>query len=109
MVRRKIFFAVRLLEVKTKNADRIMQTIPGLAAYGHFYCRPSHTKFIQQADDYNPSVKEIPDDILTAVANAIVVRNPALMMHLTEDKETGEYIDQSENDYKEPATVRGCP
>jgi hypothetical protein len=107
MIKRKIFFTVRLLEVRTKNADRIMQTIPGLAAYGHFHVRPSHTKFIAQADDYNPSVKDIPDDLLTAVANAIVDRNPALAQTLVTDPETGE-IGMDESEY-EPLTVRGCP
>src|SRR3990170_4154689 len=55
MMKRRMFYAVERLEVKTKNSDRIMQTIPGLAAFGHFHIRPTHTKFLQQADEYDPS------------------------------------------------------
>ncbi len=107
MVKRKIFFIVSRLEVRTKNADRIMQTIPGLAAYGHFHVRPSHTKFIQQADDYNPSVKDIPDDLLTSVANAIVDQNPALQAMLVENPVTG-MLEMDESQY-EDLHPGGCP
>lgn len=106
MQRRRIYVVVERLEVRTKNADRIMQTIPGLAAFGHFHVRPSHDKFIKQADDYNPAVKEIRDDLLTAVANGIISRNPALYARMSETKE-GLVID-NEDEYK-PLRVRAAP
>lgn len=107
MHRRRIYVAIDRLEVRTKNSDRIMQTIPGLVAYGHFHCRPSHTKFLQQADDYAPAVKDIPDDILTAIANGIISYNPALRSHMVEDETTGLMI-LDESQYK-PIRVRASP
>lgn len=107
MIKRRIFVAVEALQVKKmSNADRIMQTIPGLAAFGHFYCRPHHTEFLKEADDYDPQVKDIPDDILTSIANAIISYNPALRTAMT-DPETG-IIEDDESGY-EPLTVRGAP
>lgn len=105
MNRRRIYVAVDRLEVRTKNADRIMQTIPGLAAFGHFHVRPSHDKFIKQADDYNPGVKEIRDDLLTAVANAIIRRNPALYNNMSEKE--GRVL-EDESQYKR-LRVRAAP
>lgn len=106
MLKRKIFVATELLEVRSKNADRIMQSIPGLVAYGHFFIHKSMTAFVTQADDYDPSIKKIKDDILTAVANGIISANPALMAIMTES-ETGEPANE-EAGYK-PIRVRGCP
>jgi len=107
MTKRRMFYAVEQLTVKTKNADRIMQTIPGLAAFGHFHVRPTHTKLLQQADEYDPSIKDIPDDLLTAIANAIISLNPAMRSLLTED-ELGGLVLENEENY--PALVsRGCP
>jgi hypothetical protein len=106
MQRRRIYVAVERLEVRTKNADRIMQTIPGLAAFGHFFVRASHDKFIKQADDYNPAVKEIADDLLTAVANAIISRNPALYQRMAGADE-GRVLDD-ESQFK-PLRLRAAP
>ena len=109
MTKRRIFVAVEQLQVKrTSNADRIMQTLPGLFAFGHFWCRPHHTKFIQQADDYDPQIKDIKDDILTAIANGIVSMNPALrVLSGSEEDEYKRLIDE-EKEYK-PLTFRGAP
>lgn len=108
MVKRRMFYAVERLEVKTKNADRIMQTIPGLAAYGHFHIRPTHTKFLQQADEYDPAIKDIPDDLLTAVANAIISLNPAIRSQLVEDELGFLMAQDDESEYK-PIRLRGSP
>lgn len=107
MNKRRIYVAVDLMEVKTKNADRIMQTIPGLTAFGHFWIRPGMSKLIEQADDYDPAVKNIRDDILTAIANGIICLNPALRRNLTQDPETGALRDD-ESDYK-PLRIRHAP
>jgi hypothetical protein len=107
MTKRKIFVAVEALQIKKRsNADRIMQTIPGLAAFGHFYCRPHHAKFLSQADDYDPQTKNIPDDILTAIANAIISYNPAIRAAMT-DPETGLAV-EDESIYEE-LDFRGAP
>ena len=106
MIKRRMFYAVEELKVRTSNADRIMQTLPGLLSFGHLHCRPHHSKFISQADDYDPQVKDIKDDILTMLANAIIASNPALRANLTDDTKVG-YID-NEDDYQ-PLVVRGSP
>ena len=108
MMKRRMFYAVERLEVKTKNSDRIMQTIPGLAAFGHFHIRPTHTKLLQQADDYDPSVKDIPDDLLTAIANAIISLNPAIRSLLVED-ELGYLLAQDDEREYKPLRLRGAP
>jgi len=107
MIKRRIFVAVEALQVKKmSNADRIMQTIPGLAAFGHFYVRSHHSKLLKQADDYDPQTKNIPDDILTAIANGIISYNPALRAAMT-DPETG-LIQDDESMYPD-LVVRGAP
>lgn len=107
MQKRRIFVAMSLLEVKTKNADRIMQTLPGLVAFGHLHIRTTHTALITQADDYDPTVKDIADDILTMIANAIIEGNPALRESLLEDL-MGNTYDASEDGYK-PLAYHGAP
>lgn len=109
MQKRRMFVAIERLEVKKqKNADRIMQTLPGLISFGHFYVRPHHTKFIQQADDYDPQVREIKDDLLTAVANAIISSNPGLRLEYASDESYLKQLAEEEREYK-PLTVRGAP
>jgi len=110
MVKRRLYVMVDLLEVKTKNADRIMQTIPGAAAYGHLWLHPGMTEIVQEADDYDPQVKDIADDYLTAIANGIIALNPALRLALGGDSEVGNELleHQDERDYK-PLVVRGAP
>lgn len=107
MIKRRIFVAVEALQIKRmSNADRIMQTIPGLAAFGHFYVRPHHSKLLKQGDDYDPQTKDIPDDILTAIANGIISYNPAMRAAMV-DEQTGQLIDD-ESEY-EPLTIGGAP
>lgn len=108
MIKRKIFVAVEELKIGSKsNADRIMQSVPGLVAYGHLWVHASMTEFVSQADDYDPTVKDIADDYLTALANGIISANPALMLEFSEDPETG-VISMNEDEYK-PLRVAGCP
>lgn len=107
MTKRRIFVATEQLEVRTKNSDRIMQTIPGLAAFGHFHVRPTHTKLIEQATDYDPQQPAAKDDILTAIANGIVAYNPALKSRLIENPVT-KVMEVDESEY-ETLEAGGCP
>ena len=107
MTKRRIYVAVDRLEVRTKNSDRIMQTIPGLAAFGHFFIRPGMSKLIEQADDYDPSLTNAKDDLLTAIANGIISSNPALKSRMIEDKTTGLLV-LDESEYK-TLNVRHAP
>jgi len=107
MAKRRMFLPIDKLEVRTKNADRIMQTIPGLSSFGHFYVRPGMTKLIEQADDYDPTVENIRDDILTAIANGIISLNPAMRSAMVEEEGTGMLI-VDESMY-EPIRIGGAP
>ena len=107
MIKRRIFVAVDKVSVKTKNADRIMQTIPGLAAFGHFWVRPTQTLLLEQADNFDPQDKDAVDDLLTAIANGIISYNPALRTALTVDSETGAMV-YDESEY-EPLSLHGAP
>lgn len=109
MQKRKLFVMVEELKIgKTSNADRIMQTIPGLVAFGHMYLHPGMTELISQMDDYDPTVKDISDDYLTALANGIISINPALR-HLIGDASSDEAgYEDDESEYK-PLRVRAAP
>jgi len=108
MTKRRMFYAVERLQIGSKsNADRIMQTLPGLMAFGHLHIRPHHTKFIQQADDYDPSVKNIADDLLTAVANGVISLNPAMRSTLVEDDHG--YLHPADEDAYKPLVRRAAP
>lgn len=106
MIKRRIFVAIEKLEVRTKNADRIMQAIPGYVAYGHFHVHAGMTELITQADDYDPQQKEIPDDYLTAIANGIISANPALRQRMLEEQGREVYEDAED---VEPLTIGGAP
>lgn len=108
MQKRKLFVAMEMMNVRTRNADRIMQTIPGLAAYGHLWLHKSMSFIVAQADDYDPAVKDIADDYLTAIANGIISANPALMLQLSEGGEIGEAPASNEDLYK-PLRIESCP
>lgn len=107
MTKRRIYVAIDKLVVRTKNADRIMQTIPGLAAFGHFYVRPGMSKLIEQADDYDPETLNAKDDLLTAIANGIISLNPAMKSRMVADPETGTLV-LDESEYK-PLRIRHAP
>ena len=108
MKKRKLYVMVEELKIgRTSNADRIMQSIPGLAAFGHLWLHPGMVELVQEADDYDPAVKEIADDYLTALANGIIASNPALRLLMGTDGEEGEVYDD-ETDYK-PLRVRHAP
>lgn len=90
MKKRRIFVAIDAIQDKRSKANRIMQALPGTVAYGHFWVRPGATQLISQADDYDPNVKEQPDDLLDAISTGIIAYNPALRQSSSDDIE-GEY------------------
>lgn len=110
MTKRRIFVPVEAIQDRRSKANRIMQALPGLVAYGHFYIRPSMTELIAQADDYDPNVKDQPDDLLDAIATGITCMNPAIRLEASSDID-GEFRrikEEEERDY--PAlSGGGCP
>jgi len=109
MIRRRLFFPVYEFTTRNRsNADRIMQTLPGLLAFGHLHVRPHHTTFVSQADDYDPQVKKIKDDILTMLANAIIAENPVLLAAMEGSGDVAGPGLENEDEYK-PLMVGGAP
>lgn len=110
MKKRRLYVMVEELKIgRTSNADRIMQTIPGLVAFGHLHIHKSMVDFVTEADDYDPTVKDIADDWLTALANGIISGNPALLAMMAEQgaESLGEYV-EDESQYK-PIRLRAAP
>lgn len=108
MIKRRIFVTIDAIQDRRKKSDRIMQALPGYVNYGHFHIRRSMTELITQADDYDPSVKDQPDDILDMISTAIIAYNPALRQRSENDIE-GEYQRvEEERDYPE-LEFRGAP
>lgn len=102
MKKRRVWLAIDPIQDRRSKANRIMQAIPGTVAYGHFWIRPSHSELITQADDYDPNVKDQPDDLLDAIATGIISYNPALRQASDDDIE-GEYMrirQEEKTDYK---------
>lgn len=110
MQKRKLYVMVEELKIgKTSNADRIMQTIPAALAFGHIHVHPSLSELLTEADDYDPAVKDAADDWLTALANAIIAGNPALLQLMDEEgSNDGVYDPLDERSYK-PIRVRCAP
>lgn len=106
MLKRRVWVAIDAIQDKRSKANRIMQAIPGLTSYGHFYIRPSMNELITQADDYDPNIKDQPDDLLDAIATGITAMNPAMRANNTID---GEYSYVEEEREYERLEVKGCP
>lgn len=105
MVKRRIFVAIDPVQDKRSKATRITQMLPGLVSYGHFFIRPEMTEFVTQADDYDPSTKDQPDDLLDAIATGLTAMNPALRSGITIE---GDFIVEDESEYPE-LECQGAP
>lgn len=107
MQKRRIFVAVEAIQDRRSKATRIMQAIPGYLAYGHFFIRPTMTELIQQADDYDPQVKDQPDDLLDAIATGIISMNPGLRSQ--GDDIEGSYTHVEDESAYPRLRFGGCP
>ena len=106
MKKRRIFLPIDKVQDRRKKSDRIIQTLVGLVSYGHLYIHASHTKLLQQLDDYDPVDKSLYVDLLDALAMGITSVNPALRSQVTIDGDFEVLDDESE--FKELA-FGGCP
>lgn len=66
----KVFLPVYQIQDKRRKADRIVQSLGGLSAYGKLWCRPSQSKFLEQFTEYSPTYGGH-DDVLDAIAMGI--------------------------------------
>lgn len=98
MIKRRQFVTIDAIQDKRSKADRIMQAIPGYVNWGHFWVRAGMTELVTQADDYDPEVRDQPDDLLDMIATAIISYNPALRSN-SDDELEGEYRRVEEEEY----------
>ena len=106
MIKRRVFVPIQAIQDRRSKANRIMQAIPGYLHYGRFFIRPSMTELVSQMDDYDPSVKDQPDDLIDAIATGIIAWNPSLRQHGADIE--GEFAREEEDRY--PALeFGGCP
>lgn len=70
MREQRIYLPVYQIQDKRGKADRIVQALGGISAYGKLWCKPSHTKFIEQFTEYSPTYGGH-DDVLDAVAMGV--------------------------------------
>jgi len=109
MKKRKLYVMVEELKIgKTRNSDRIMQTLPGLMAFGHLWLHPGMVELVTEADDYDPAIKDIADDYLTALANGIISGNPALR-HMLGDASLDDETPELDEEEFRPLRIRGAP
>jgi len=85
MKKRRIFVPIHKIQDKRKKSDRIIQAISGFLHYGRLVVHPSMTKLIQQLEDYDPLI-EMHDDVLDALAMAIMELNPWMILEGDDEK-----------------------
>lgn len=109
MRRRRMFIPMERIQDQRSKADRILQHIPVLLAYGHLYIHASMSELITQTDDYDPSVDDQSDDILDALAMACRLAGPMLRTpYLTDDNTMeGDFRELDNEDDFEPLNYDG--
>lgn len=108
MAKRRLWVPIQQIETKTRKADKIITAIAGVLHYGHLWIHASMQELVEQADMYNPEDPDAEDDILDALAMAIIKLNPSLAYATPMDIE-GEYmVVEDEREYDE-VTIGGCP
>jgi hypothetical protein len=103
MIRRRMFVPVELVQDRRAKSDRIIQALAGLVAYGHLHIHSSMSKLMQQLDDFD-STTDQHDDVIDALAIAIMSMNPALRLSTND----GEIFEDDEDEYEE-LSFGGCP
>lgn len=104
---RKVFVPIDKIQDSRHKADKILQHIPTLLAYGHLHIHPSMSSLVEQMDEYDPSDTGIHDDILDALSMAIRTAGPMLKSPYVLEGQVKEVDDES--DYKRLAAIGGCP
>lgn len=106
---RRLYVPIVHIDDRRSKADKILQNIPQLLAYGHLWIHPSMTSFITQMDDYDPApTSRAHDDILDALAMGINLAGALLQSPYTIDN-TGNIHEIDESDYPALTYTGGCP
>jgi len=66
----RLYIPVYQIQDRRRKADRIIQAIGETSGYQRLYCLPSHSKFIEQYTEYNPTAK-MHDDVIDMVSMGI--------------------------------------
>lgn len=104
MYTRRTFIPIDAVQDRRKKSDRIIQALAGPLHMGCIHVKPSMTDLIQQMQNYNPLDDSEHDDILDALAMAVVSVNPAQRGAID-----GEYVELDDQDDALIAYVGGCP
>jgi hypothetical protein len=70
MKEQRVYLPIYRVQDRRRKSDRIIQALGETSGYHRLFCRPSHTKFIEQYTEYAP-LAEMHDDVVDAVAMAI--------------------------------------
>lgn len=106
MTKRRMFLPVEKIQDRRKKSDRIIQALSGILNFGHLWVHKSMTKLISQLDDYDPLDTSQHDDLLDALAMAIMSVNPYMRDAGVIEGEFEVLLDESE--YKQ-LSFGGCP
>lgn len=79
----RIFIPIYQVQDRRRKSDRIIQALGETSGYGRLFCKPEHTKFIEQYTEYNP-ISDAHDDVIDMVALAIT---------WAENKQVGDWLD----------------
>lgn len=103
MRERKIWVTVHKIDDRRRKADRIIQALGGLSAFGKLHVKASQTELITQFTEYSPHYRGH-DDILDALSQGV---------HWGETKHIASYIDGEysvvEDDNYRELEFRSCP
>jgi hypothetical protein len=77
MIATNDFFIIHEVQDRRSKANRIRQALGGITANGRFYCNENHTEFVEEFTAYTDNVDF---DLLDAIAQAVCLANPHLMI-----------------------------
>lgn len=89
----RITTPVYKVQDQRRKPDRIVQAIGETSGYGRLFCKPHHTKFIQQYTEYSPLANEH-DDVLDMVSMGIT---------WAENKQVSDWLDGECSEVEEEA------
>ena len=70
MREQRLYIPVYKVQDRRRKSDRIVQALGETSGYQRLWCRPSHTKFIEQFVEYSPTA-DMHDDVLDMAAMGI--------------------------------------
>lgn len=104
MREQRVYLPVYRVQDPRRKSDRIVQALGETSGYQRLYCKPHHTKLVEQFTEYSPTAK-MHDDVLDAVAMGITwATNQGVS-----DWIDGEYTREDDDDDLPRLDFRGAP